>query len=62
MAATNIHELLGQDAASLLEPPGGFASWALVIGGAADSELTPAAHLEIEEQIGAMRLVWRRMG
>jgi hypothetical protein len=47
---------------ALLEPPGAFASWALVIGGAAGSEITAAAQLEIEEQLGAMRLVWRRMG
>jgi len=47
---------------ALLEPPGGFASWALVIAGAADGDITAAAHLEIEEQLGAMRLVWRRMG
>ena len=47
---------------ALLEPPGAFASWALVIGGAADGEITAAAQLEIEEQLGAMRLVWRRMG
>jgi hypothetical protein len=47
---------------ALLEPPGAFASWALVIAGAADGEITAAAQLEIEEQLGAMRLVWRRMG
>lgn len=47
---------------ALLEPPGAFAMWALVIGGAGDSEITAAAQLEIEEQLGAMRLVWRRMG
>jgi hypothetical protein len=47
---------------ALLEPPGAFATWALVIGGAADGEITAAAQLEIEEQLGAMRLVWRRMG
>jgi hypothetical protein len=47
---------------ALLEPPGAFATWALVIGGAADGEVTAAAQLEIEEQLGAMRFVWRRMG
>jgi hypothetical protein len=47
---------------ALLEPPGAFGTWALVIGGAGDSEITAAAQLEIEEQLGAMRLVWRRMG
>ncbi len=47
---------------ALLEPPGAFASWGLVIGGAVDSQLAEAAQLEIDDRLGAMRVVWRRVG